>query len=71
MGWRFVETEDNLEYDVLVNGCLRYVVRRESGVTKNGNVYSEKWVARDTNGMAVDVPERYRADLFDRLKMNG
>lgn len=67
--FRYVETVDNQAYEVLQCGKLVYTVQRESGTMPNGNIYSNKWVARDTTGNMVDEPDRYRNDLFERLEM--
>ena len=70
MDMRFVETVDNKEYEVIVDGTLKYNIKRE---TYKGQytIYSDKWVARDLAGEQVGEAHRYRNDLFQTLKMHG
>lgn len=40
-----------------------FTVRRENGLTPNGNPINNRWVLRDADGVWVDF-NRYRHDLF-------
>jgi hypothetical protein len=42
-----------------------YVLRRENGVTPNGNPIADRWVLRDGNGQMLDF-DQYRNDLAER-----
>lgn len=43
----------------------KWTMRRESGLTPNGNPINDKWVLRDNHGKWVDF-DRYRNDLAER-----
>ena len=40
------------------------IVKREYGLTPNGNPLSGRWVYRDATGKLIDF-DRYRHDLFE------
>jgi hypothetical protein len=44
-------------------------LRREEGLTPNGNEISFRWVYRDRNGVFIDV-DKYRFDMAGRYNLN-
>jgi len=59
---KLLKVKDNESYKSDVDGTT---MRRENGLTPNGNQLNEKWVLRDADGKMVDF-DQYRHDLAER-----
>ena len=60
--WLFQTSPERYETDDEI-----HVVKREHGLTPNGNPLNGKWVYRK-NGEFIDY-DQYRNDLFERLNL--
>jgi hypothetical protein len=46
-----------------------YTMKREDGLTPNGNPVNNRWVLRDENGVFLDF-DQYRNDLVERFNLS-
>lgn len=69
----FRDMKTQMHFDgVAYRGTNGWVMRREHGLTPNGNEIDGRWVLRDEQSAWIDV-NRYRNDIVERygLKLIG
>jgi hypothetical protein len=60
-----MKTQMHYQDDDSYRGANGFVMKREAGLTPNGNPIDYRWVLRDKNGGWIDM-DKYRLDLADR-----